>query len=99
MTKEVENAIVNAFAVIHSLNVIHNDIRAENILVQNGGERVWIIDFEFARIVGPEGEELKTVENRDIENLIKKIKSSPSKMEKLAELKKSKFVSNGNGGA
>ena len=40
-----------AFEAIHSLNVLHGDIRAENILVSSDGMRVYVIDFEWGTIV------------------------------------------------
>ena len=32
------------------MNVIHGDVRAENILIGKG-EKVWIVDFEFTEIL------------------------------------------------
>ena len=51
MTPRVESEILKAFDAIHSLNVIHGDVRAENILVAEDGNTAWIVDFEFAEII------------------------------------------------
>jgi RIO-like serine/threonine protein kinase len=40
---------MKSFEAIHGLNVLHGDIRPENILVGTDGA-VWIIDFEFSYI-------------------------------------------------
>jgi serine/threonine protein kinase len=45
----MEQKILQAFGRIHSLGILHGDIRPDNILVGAEGD-VWIIDFEFARI-------------------------------------------------
>ena len=51
MTARAESEILEAFNSIHSLGVIHGDVRADNILVSNHGNGAWIIDFEFAEII------------------------------------------------
>lgn len=51
LTARAEIEIFNAFDSIHSLGVIHGDIRADNILVAEEGNAAWIIDFESAEIV------------------------------------------------
>jgi serine/threonine protein kinase len=43
----VEEKIVNAFDEIHVRGVLHDDVRAANVLV-GSEERVWIIDFEYS---------------------------------------------------
>ena len=50
MTIEREKKVLQAFDAIHALGVLHGDIRAENILVENDG-KVWIIDFEFSLLL------------------------------------------------
>jgi len=45
---------MEAFAAIHSLNVIHGDVRPGNILVSDEGNAVWIVDFEFAYLIDKE---------------------------------------------
>jgi len=49
LTVKIQQKIVQAFDRIHSLGVLHGDLRPENILVGPDGD-VWIIDFEFSRI-------------------------------------------------
>ena len=49
MTAKIQQKILQAFDRIHSLGILHGDIRPENILVGTDGD-VWIIDFEFSRI-------------------------------------------------
>ena len=56
LTTKAEHEILKAFDLIHSLGVIHGDIRAENILIAD--EAAWIIDFELAEIM-EEGDEQK----------------------------------------
>ena len=51
MTRKIEEEIFNAYKAIHSLGIVHGDVRAENILVAEDGNKVWIIDFEFAEIM------------------------------------------------
>jgi RIO-like serine/threonine protein kinase len=50
LTDKIERKILEAFDAIHALGVMHNDIRAENILVSNQDGSVWVIDFEFATV-------------------------------------------------
>ena len=45
---------MKAFNAIHALGVAHGDARADNILVSEEGNAVWIVDFEFAVVVGDE---------------------------------------------
>jgi serine/threonine protein kinase len=77
LTARAESLILNAFAAIHSLGVIHGDVRSENILVSENGDAVWIIDFEFAEIV-KEGDEAKMAEifheTQAIEDLLRELK-------------------------
>ena len=49
-----EDAILRAFNAIHSLNVIHGDVRVDNILVSGDGNAAWIVDFEFSEILSEE---------------------------------------------
>jgi RIO-like serine/threonine protein kinase len=46
MTDEIGEKVLQAFDEIHSLGVMHNDVRRENILVSQSEGSVWIIDFE-----------------------------------------------------
>lgn len=47
----VESEILKAYDAIHSLHVIHGDVRSENILIGKDGTSVWIVDFEFSEIL------------------------------------------------
>jgi serine/threonine protein kinase len=77
LTAKVEIEILKAFDAIHSLGVIHGDIRGDNILVGKDGNSTWIVDFEFAEII-PEGFDEKdakiTQETGAVEELLRKIK-------------------------
>jgi len=52
----VEKEILAAFEMIHSLNVIHGDVRTANILVAENGHKVWIIDFDYGEIIEDQGD-------------------------------------------
>ena len=76
----VEQEILNAFGAIHSLGVIHGDIRAENILVGKD-DSVWIVDFEFSRIlseetVGEEPQSKTDLEIQIVRRLLSQIKQT-----------------------
>ena len=49
-------------------------MRPENILVE--GEKVWIIDFEFAEILDDEGTDLKFQEMEAVKQILREIKQS-----------------------
>jgi serine/threonine protein kinase len=73
----VESEIFKAFDAIHELGVFHNDIRAENILVDASGESVFIIDFGFSEIfteLTDENREYLSVENDMIKEILEEIK-------------------------
>jgi tRNA A-37 threonylcarbamoyl transferase component Bud32 len=77
LTDETENEILKAFAAMHSLGVVHGDIRADNILVAKGGDSVWIVDFEFAEIVARAADEMRSKVAQEIgavKELLAKIK-------------------------
>jgi RIO-like serine/threonine protein kinase len=73
LTDDVEREIVDAFHSIHGLGVVHGDVRADNILVSEDG-KVWIVDFEFAEIVGNDGECELLEEMNVVRDLLKGIK-------------------------
>jgi RIO-like serine/threonine protein kinase len=50
LTSKAKGEVIKAFEAIHSFNVIHGDVRAENVLVGKD-DKVWIVDFEFSEIV------------------------------------------------
>lgn len=79
LTDEIESGILKAFDAIHSHGVVHGDVRCDNILVDEDGKSVWIIDFEFAKVV-EEGSDKKdgriTQEIEEVKELLRKIKST-----------------------
>jgi serine/threonine protein kinase len=56
-TEKVAIEIFKAYDAIHSLDVIHGDVRAENVLVGKDGKSVWLVDFEFSEILSGESTE------------------------------------------
>src|SRR5438045_5805253 len=78
LTSRAESEILKAFEAIHSLDVVHGDVRADNILVAEGGNMVWIIDFEFAEIIneGNDAKEFKiSEETQAVRELLKGFKN------------------------
>jgi len=73
LNPKVEDNIVAAFSAIHRLDVIHGDVRKENILVLED-ESVRIIDFEAA-IIEVDHVEWFSVENNEVSRMIKELKS------------------------
>ena len=67
-------------AAIHALGVVHGDIRAQNILVAEGGSRVWIIDFEMSSILGDRADAVAQIQSEidQVKYLFKKVKEGPS---------------------
>lgn len=62
---------MEAFDAIHARGVAHEDIRAENILVGKEDDNVWIIDFEFSRIVDNNSrEEVFAAERKAVERML-----------------------------
>lgn len=45
--------IVEAVTYLHSINVVHRDIKLDNILIEEGSRQVKLIDFGFSVIVSP----------------------------------------------
>jgi len=48
LNDRIENKVLEAFDKIHELGVVHNDVRADNILVSLRDDDVWVVDFECA---------------------------------------------------
>jgi len=83
----VEKDVLAAFEEIHKLNVIHGDVRPENILVAEDGHEVWIIDFEYSEIVsdGDEARESKISAEMDaVRDVLRNIKRDPLPAGRLA---------------
>lgn len=81
MTDEIELKVLEAFSAIHALGVTHNDVRGDNILIAEGGTRVWIIDFErsglladCARYYGGQTESVISNEIETVKQLFSAIK-------------------------
>ena len=56
--------------------VVHADVRAENILVDNASRAVWIVDFEFSHLTGNlDAQSRIDEENQAIKYLISKIRA------------------------
>jgi serine/threonine protein kinase len=89
LTSRVESEILKAFDAIHSLNVVHDDVRAENILVAEDGNTAWIIDFEFAEIVKEEDtrKTLISEETQAVRDLLEGLKNHRSENGFHEELK------------
>jgi serine/threonine protein kinase len=77
LTARTEAQIIKAFSAIHSLGVIHGDIREENILISENGDAAWIIDFEFTEIVNVK-DDVKMAEmfheTQAVEDLLRELK-------------------------
>ena len=76
----VEEKVVKAFDEIHARGVLHDDVRAANVLV-GSDERVWIIDFEYSHIIdGDENsDKLLTAEKRAVRDMLASVKLDDSK--------------------
>lgn len=61
---------MQAFEAIHGLHVVHSDIRADNVLVADDG-RVWVVDFEFARIIDNEHTSEFSAEMGNVKEMLK----------------------------
>lgn len=47
--KHIAKAVLSALETLHQANVIHRDIKPDNILMNESGQ-VWLVDYEIARI-------------------------------------------------
>src|SRR5262249_17204532 len=55
----------SAMAAAHSKRIVHRDLKPENIMIVKdpftlGGERVKVLDFGIAKVLGPDGARLRT---------------------------------------
>jgi serine/threonine protein kinase len=82
LTGKIERKILMAFDAIHSHGVVHGDIRSANILVDQDGKSVWVIDFEFAEVLtdGSDKEVRILQENEEIQRVLREIKSTRDQM-------------------
>jgi tRNA A-37 threonylcarbamoyl transferase component Bud32 len=71
---------VKAFDEIHARGILHDDVRAANVLV-GSDERVWIIDFEYSHTLdGDENsDKLLTVEKMAVRDMLASIKLDDSR--------------------
>lgn len=82
LTADIEQKVRDAFDIIHSLGVVHGDIRPDNILV--GDDKcIWIIDFEssiFLDSIQPadDGEAMLQSDTEALTLCLKKIKQNYS---------------------
>ena len=67
-----------AFAAIHTLNVVHGDVRPSNVLVAERGNKVWVVDFEDSQILADGSEERHSEISNEMESV----------REMLSEIKK-----------
>lgn len=51
--KSIANQLVSAMAELHKNNIIHRDIKPDNIIINEGGQ-LWLIDYDIARIYSNE---------------------------------------------
>ena len=68
------------YDAIHSLDVIHGDVRAENILIHKDGKSVWMVDFELSESISEDIDAQSKIgeENQVVRHLLLKIKKSES---------------------
>jgi serine/threonine protein kinase len=77
----VEKEVLAAFDAIHALNVVHGDVRPENILVTEDENKVWIIDFEDGQIIDDGDDERESKVSDEMEavcEMLQDIKKGPS---------------------
>ena len=78
LTPRAESKILKAFDGIHALGVLHCDVRADNILVGEEGNHVWIVDFEFAQVIGVEEDAKQRLsqELKEVKRVLTKIRNN-----------------------
>ena len=65
---------MEAFDAIPALNIVYGDIRPENVLVAEENSRVWIVDFEFARIIDNKEDPELSKEIRAVKDMLRNMK-------------------------
>jgi hypothetical protein len=72
-----------AFDAIRALNVVHGDVRPENIRGAEDGNKVWIIDFEDGQIIA-DGDEAKesdiSNEMEEVHRMLWAVKKGPGRI-------------------
>jgi RIO-like serine/threonine protein kinase len=79
LTDNVERNLFAAYRALHKRQVLHGDIRKENILVSED-ESVYIIDFDNASIMSEDDVGLILREDEEIMSMLKKLKSDDDGM-------------------
>ena len=51
--------VADALANVHSLNIIHRDVKPGNVMLLKGTEKVKLMDFGIAHLAAPEGQKRK----------------------------------------
>jgi len=77
----MEKQVLATFKEIHTLNVVHGNVRPANILVAEDGNKVWIIDFEDGQIIADGDEERESKVSDEMEavrEMLRDIKKGPS---------------------
>ena len=74
LNPQVEADVIEAFKAIHDHDVVHGDVRPENVLVEEESGQVWIVDFEFARIITENGDSEFSTEMREVEDMLSGMK-------------------------
>ena len=66
--KHIGQAAVICFERIHSLGVLHGDVRLGNLMVRNSDGRVFLVDFAFATLRGKDEDDQEWAERVKREN-------------------------------
>lgn len=54
--KKIVNAVCEALTVLHNLNLVHRDVKPENVIIDKNG-RVVLIDFDVSRKISKAGKD------------------------------------------
>jgi hypothetical protein len=50
--KGVKENLFGLIKELHEAGMVHGDIRRENVMMKEGGSEIWLVDFDWAGIVG-----------------------------------------------